>query len=288
MNNHHAHTPLFYEQILTILNQYQVKSLIDATFAEGGHGLSYAKLKFSVLGIEWDKDMYTLGLSNIEKSGLKNVQLALGNYKDISKIASNWEFTPAGAVIFDLGLSMYQLNNSSKGFSSNRQADLDLRIGSDLKLTASEFLNTAGKDEIVDVITRYVEDKHSQDLANHIFKYRLVQKINKISDLRTIISRVVVTDKEVTKLLRQLLQALRIVVNDELENIRQGFLGAIKVVRKNGLIIFLTYHSLEDRYVKLLGQELEAEVKPVGKVIKNKDYQFAKSGQLRIYEKIIN
>lgn len=283
--NNSIHTPLFYSQILDVFKKNQVNRVIDATFAEGGHGLGYAKQQFSVLGIEWDKDMYKLGMDRIKNSGLTNIKLVNGNYKDIAKLAAQMQFAPVDAIIFDLGLSMYQLDKSTKGFSSNREANLDLRIGADLELTASGFLNTAGKQEIVDVITRYVEDKTSLNIAREIFKYRLNQPINKISDLRTIIKKTASTDKQVNKLLRQVLQALRIIVNDEPNNIRQGFLGALSILKKGGLIVVLTYHSQEDRLIKLLSHELSRSIKPIDKVIKNKDYQFAKSGKLRIFKK---
>jgi len=284
--NKNSHTPLFLEQIITLLRERHADKVIDCTFGEGGHGLNLAKLGYTVLGIEWDKEMFDVGQHNIKEAKTEKVKLTLGNYKDVAVIARENHFDPVDAIIFDLGLSMYQLEHSSRGFSSQRQGDLDLRISLLLPESAKDWLNRTSRDELTDLITRYVEDKRSTILSRKLLQVREKKPFTKLDDLRKVIMQITDDEKEATKLLRQTLQALRIVVNDEMNNIKQGFSGGLTVLKKDGLLIFLTYHSLEDRLVKRLGQASRSELKPVQKVIMNKDYPFARSGKLRIYEKI--
>ena len=181
---------------------------------------------------------------------------------------------------------MYQLINSSRGFSYQRQGDLDLRISQSLPQTAKDWLNHTSRLELTDDITRYIEDKRSTALSRAILFTREKKPFSCLEDLRTVVTKITDNEKEATKLLRQALQALRIVINDEMTNIKQGFSDGLAILKPQGLLIFLTYHSLEDRVVKRLGQEYSSQLKSVQKVISNKDYQFAKSGKLRVYEKI--
>ncbi len=284
--NNNSHTPLFLKQIMALLKEYKVTKVIDGTFGEGGHGLNLAKLGYQVLGIEWDQEMYKIAQNNIKEAKTNKVKLVLGNYKNVAKIAKENHFSSVGAVIFDLGLSMYQLINSSRGFSYQRQGDLDLRISQSLPQTAKDWLNHTSRLELTDDITRYIEDKRSTALSRAILFTREKKPFSCLEDLRAVVTKITDNEKEATKLLRQALQALRIVINDEMTNIKQGFTDGLTILKPQGLLIFLTYHSLEDRVVKRLGQEYSSQLKSVQKVISNKDYQFAKSGKLRVYEKI--
>lgn len=287
MTKKSQHTPLFLKQIIALVNQYQVKRLVDATFGEGGHGLALAQLKITVLGIEADEQMYEVAKQNIQDSGLSNVQVIHGNYRDIAKIIKKAGMQPVDAIIMDLGLSMYQLKYSDKGFSSQRQGNLDLRLSEKQQTKASEIVNKSKEAQLQDLLTRYVESPYSQKLVQKILTFRQRKPINTVSDLQTVINTLGLDTYKAQNLLRQTLQALRIVVNDEFASIKQALSQLETVLAPHGLLIMLTYHSLEDRLVKQFVKKHLPHLKQVDRTIQNKDYQFAQGGKLRIYEQII-
>jgi len=279
------HTPLFLAEISELLTQRGAEKVIDATFAEGGHGISLAKQGMAVLGIEWDEEMYAVGMENIREANLKKLQLVRGNYREVEMLAKTAGFLDIDAIIFDLGLSMYQLRHSQKGFSLNRQAPIDLRIGQELELPGYEFLNKAARTELISELEGLLEDRLASKVIEKLDSYRHHKPLKTIEDLRLALVPLKLNDQQTNRLLRKLLQALRIIVNDEFENIRTAFWGGIKILKPGGLLIFLTYHSLEDRLVKRLGVEAREQVTQTQKIKSNKDYKFATSGKLRVYEK---
>lgn len=281
------HTPLFLKQIITLVNQYQVKRLVDATFGEGGHGLALARLGITVLGIEADEQMYAIAMKNIQDSPLDNVKVVHGNYRDLGKIIKKAGILPVDAVIMDLGLSMYQLKYSEKGFSSVRQGNLDLRLSDKQPTRGSEIINKSQDGQLLDLLTRYVESPDSQKLAQKILAYRQKKSIKTVSDLQMIIDSLRLDKHKAQNLLRQTLQALRIVVNDEFDSIKQALSQLPAVLSPGGLLIILTYHSLEDRLVKQYLKKQLTSFKQLEKPRQNQDYQFAKGGKLRIYEKLV-
>jgi 16S rRNA (cytosine1402-N4)-methyltransferase len=281
------HTPLFLTEISELLVKRGAKKVIDATFAEGGHGISLAKRGIEVLGIEWDEEMYEVGMENIRETKLSNCHLVKGNYREVLKLADDAGFRSADAIIFDLGLSMYQLRHSQKGFSLNREALIDLRIGSNLKLPGYEFLNKAPKTELISELEGLLEDRLASKVIERVDSFRHHRPLQTVEDLRLALAPLKLNDQQTNRLLRKLLQALRIIVNDEFENIRSAFWGGIEILAPNGLLIFLTYHSLEDRLVKRLGVEARKQLRAVQKIKSNKDYKFATSGKLRVYEKYL-
>src|SRR3989344_7020474 len=107
MMNRNVQTARFTEELTAIFKQHNVRTVVDATFGEGGHGLLLARQGYQVLGLEWDQDMYQLGGENIQQTGLeKKVTLVLGNFRNLEKLAKQNGFLPVDAVIMDLGLSM--------------------------------------------------------------------------------------------------------------------------------------------------------------------------------------
>ena len=287
MNKTNEHTPLFLQEISAFLKQRQISEVIDATFAEGGHGLSLAKAGITVLGIEADEEMFRVGQDKVKQSGLNTVSLVLDNYCNLEKIAQNQFPKKVGAIIMDLGLSMYQLKHSQRGFSDLRQASLDLRLSTKQKLTAADWLKSSPKPILEDLLTRYLESPHSLSLVKRILATRQTKPILSVSDLREVINSLGLAKKEAQSLLRQTLQALRMIVNDEFSNNQKALTAALSVLKENGLLIVLTYHSLEDRMVKQFAKKHSDKLRMIQKTKKNKDYQFAKSGKLRIYEKIV-
>jgi len=285
MNKFSYHTPLFLKQIVALLNNRQITKVIDATFGEGGHGLSLAKLGITVLGIEVDEEMFKLAKKKIEEAKVDNIKIVRGNYRDLAKLVRQKHFGLAGAVIMDLGLSMYQLENSRRGFSYRRQGNLDLRLSRGQKTTAAMILKQTPDAQLIDLFTKHIESPFSGLLVQEILSVRKRRSLQMVSDLQKVIALLKLNKYQTQDLLRQTLQGLRIIVNDEFGAITQGIKGAVSVLAPGGLLIVMTYHSLEDRLVKRLAIQNAKYLQPVNKVIQNRDYQFAKSGKLRVYAK---
>ncbi len=284
MTEQNVHTPLFLEEIIDLVRRRQIKTVLDATFAEGGHGLALARLGVTVLGLEADEEMWILAKRKIKESGLKNVTVVSGNFRNLQKIAQANGFATVGAVIIDLGLSMYQLSYSDKGFSTKRNHDLDLRLSRRQPKTGIQILNKTSEFELTDWMTRYLESPYCQKLLTQILWKRKIRPIKTVADLRELITYLNLDQRESENLLRQTLQAMRIVVNDELTSIEKALNQAKLVLIHKGLLIILTYHSLEDRLVKQFVKNNLPDFRPIFKPLQNKHYQFARSGKLRAYE----
>lgn len=279
-------TALFLAEIVALLKKLEAKKVIDATFGEGGHGVALAKLGMKVLGIEWDQHMYVYAKTKIKTMGLEPfITLEKDNFANVGKIASKNDFLEVDAVIFDLGLSMRQLKEGARGFSFKQDDFLDLRISSKLKLTAADIINSLEKQKLYDLFTKYIEDVNSGRLVDLIVQGRKNRQITKTGHLLQLMKKLNLKPESETLLMRKTLQGLRLIVNQELENLRKGFAGSVSVLRKGGLVFILTFHSLEDRIVKLFFKNREDFKSYFHKPLQNKQLAFAKSAKLRVYQK---
>jgi len=275
------HTPLFLNEIRELLHEYLVKVLVDGTFAEGGHGLTYAKEGYTVLGIEYDKELYALSKKRVEEAGV-DCTLVNGNFADLDVIVKETGVGHVDAVLFDFGISMYHLRASSRGFTMESDQELDLRADSTATHTGRDIITSYSKNQLHECIAENIESVDTGRLVDAIISYRVKKDIARTSDLWAI-SRAFSHSKHVQEaVVRGLLQALRIEVNNEEVNMKAGLQKACELLEGSGLIITITFHSREDRLVKLFFKS--TKWKPVfKKPIKHTSYAFAKSAQLRAY-----
>jgi len=280
-------TPLFLPQIIALLQAKNVQNIIDGTYGEGGHGLNLAKLKFKVLGIEWDPKMYHEAKKNIQELKLnQQIQLVNDNYRHLEAIVEKSGFLPQ-AIILDLGLSMRQIALSTRGFSIHEESVLDLRINPfETQETGAEYLNRISKNELKDFCLSYIESKEAMQIFQLMERGRLSKKLTTVADLKAIIYRLPMIKKfAAEQILRMILQGLRIVVNQEKSNLIQALQGAEKVLKKQGLLIVLTFQSFEDRTVKLFFKNNPLFLEVYKKPLFQKQYRFAKGAKLRAYVK---
>ncbi len=278
------HTPVLLQQAVEALAVKPDGKYIDATLGEGGHLLEIIKLNGRVLGIDADLKQ----IQNLESriKNLNGIKLVYGNFAEIEKIAKENNFFPVDGVIFDLGLSMRQLNEGKKGLSY-RMADekLDMRLNPDIGESASDVLNIYNEEALYEIFSKYSEDLNSRIIAKEVVKERINKKIMTVGQLTEIINKVVGDDKN--RSAARIFQALRIFVNNELENLKKGLDGARKVLKKDGRIIVISFHSLEDRIVKQFVRDNNLNLINK-KVIKgNQKLKFERSAKLRIINKIL-
>lgn len=243
-NGKNMHTPVLLQQAIEKLNIKPDGLYIDATFGEGGYSRKILNKGGKVLGIDLD----ILQILN-HKSKIPNLKLIQGNFKDIEEIAKKNNFFPVDGVVFDLGLSFRQLDEYGRGFSYKRLNDpLDMRFNQSDKKTAKDVLREKNEKELYEIFAKYGEDINSEKIAKNIINARRVLKLDKVVDLIKIIDKSL--GRVDTKTYARIFQALRIEVNNELENLKHGLAGAIKIIKPEGKIVVITFHSLEDRIVK--------------------------------------
>lgn len=273
------HRSVFLEEAIRALEVKEGKRYIDATLGGGGHTSKILKLGGKVLAIEWDDERF----KSSKFRGFKNFRLVLGNFKEIEKIAKTNNFYPVDGVLFDLGLSMEQLDSSGRGFSFKKENEpLDMRISRKLKWTAADFVNSLSAKKLYEVFARYSEEINSWPIAQAIVNARRLKEIKTVGDLRRVIDSLELKGKK-ESILRRIFQALRIKVNDELENLKQGLEGAVKILNKNGRIVVISFHSLEDRIIKQFIQKNNLKILNKKVAIKRQREKFERTAQMRVF-----
>jgi len=251
------HTPVLLQQAIENLNIKKDGLYIDATFGEGGYSKEILRRGGKVLGIDLDKeqldrhsgersDSRIVVLNNDSGQAGMTLKLIQGNFVDIERIAKENDFFPVDGVVFDLGLSMKQIEESGRGFSYNRlDESLDMRLSSDSKLTAKDLIRELREEELYEVFAKNSEEIKSKEIAYEVKKRK---RMEAVFDLIGAIDKALGFKSNSTY--ARIFQALRIEVNKELENLKKGLIGAISILKKNRRIVIVSFHSLEDRIVK--------------------------------------
>ncbi|OGH16773.1 MAG: 16S rRNA (cytosine(1402)-N(4))-methyltransferase [Candidatus Levybacteria bacterium RIFCSPHIGHO2_02_FULL_40_18] len=294
------HTPALLKEAVSALNVRPNGKYIDATIGGGGHSAEIIRRGGKVLGIDQDEDAIEYIKKN-QESGIENQELVLtrGNFKDIERIARERGFVNADGVLFDLGFSSYQMEKSGKGFSFLRDEPLDMRMSIETKLTARDIVNSASRDELYNIFSKFGEEKNAYAFCDSIVRARSIKPIETSRELAEIVARASGTHlRGVTRLhpATRVFQALRIAVNSEIDNLKEGLAGAFEILAPNGRLIVISFHSLEDRVVKLFfarlareGRAILANKKPIVPSEEEiKANRRARSAKLRILEKITN
>lgn len=264
-----AHVPVLLKEIIQVLDPRPGEFFIDGTIGNAGHGLEiYKKIipNGKLLGIDWDKKNIELIKINFEDS--PNVFLMNANYTELPKILEESNFGKADGLILDLGFSSDQLE-SGKGFSFKRDEPLDMRYNGE-GMTAAEVVNSFRKEELADIFYKYGEEKYSRKIAENIFKERKNKRIISTSELVQIIKSSVPENYEGGRIhpATRVFQALRIYVNEELDNLEIILKNLENILTVKGRVAIVAFHSLEDRLVKNYFRDLERNGK--GKILTKK------------------
>lgn len=244
------HIPVLLKQAITILNPQPGQNFVDATFGGGGYSaelLKQVKPKGKVLGI----DMDAAALANATQS--PDLILAHGNFAQLDKILEHKEFYNISGIVADIGLSSFQLDQSGRGITFQKQEPLDMRfdLSSD-EPDAKFMLNHYSLEQLTQIFQDYGEEKESKRIAQAILRARAAKQLHYTTDLTELIQQAL--PKPVQHRwqdhARRIFQALRIAVNHELENLQTFLPKALDLVNPGGRIVIVSFHSLEDRMVK--------------------------------------
>lgn len=242
------HIPVLKNEVIKYLNPRPNQNFVDCTFGQGGHSLAILekiKPKGKVLGIELDQKLYREMKKKIKE---KRLILVRNSYKNLEKIIKKRRLRVNG-ILFDLGLSSWHLEKSKRGFSFKRNEILDMRYDLENTLTAEKILNEWSEKEIEEILKKYGQERFAKKIAKEILKKR---PIKKTFELVEAIKKATPNWYQRKKIhfATKTFQALRIAVNDELENLKIALPQALEILERKGKLLVISYHSLEDKIVK--------------------------------------
>ena len=254
------HVPVLLKEVLEIFDPKPGEIFIDATINGGGHAraiLGRVGPEGRVIGIEWDSELIALLKSDAALAKAGNLTLIHANYRDVESVVPHEIRGSIKGVLFDFGYSSYHIASAGRGFSFSKDEPLDMRYNTHgAGTTAKDIVNTWPEKSIADLLREYGEERFARRIANRIAAARKTRAITKTSELVRIIESASRGPRGRIHPATRTFQALRIRINDELENIRNGLGGAARALRPGGIIIAISFHSLEDRIVKDFFREM--------------------------------
>ena len=254
------HTAVLKKEVIEYLDPKQNENFVDCTIGEGGHSediLSKNGPDGKVLGI--DLDPQQIAASQWLHVQFKDrVVLVNDSYTNIKEIVARKNFGPVNGILLDLGMSSAQLVRAQKGFSFQVDQGLDMRYNDEFNyLTAEKIVNEWPEEKIEEILKNYGEEKFAKKIAKNIVEQRKLGRIKTTFQLIEIIkdstpSSYWTTRRRVPQIhyATRTFQALRIAVNDELENIKRVLPDAVSILAPEGRLAVISFHSLEDRIVK--------------------------------------
>lgn len=255
------HISVLKEATIEALNIKEDGIYVDCTLGFAGHSSAILKrLKKGKL-YAFDQDEVARKYSeNILKSIGDNFEIIPSNFVNLKEELLKRNITSVDGIMFDLGVSSPQLDDAQRGFSFHLNAPLDMRMDRSSSLTALEVVNDYSYEELFRIIKEYGEEKYARQIAMAIEKERKQKKIETTLELVDVISNAVPQKyKRLTHPARRTFQAIRIEVNKELSVLPKALNDAIDLLKKDGIIAVITFHSLEDRICKEIFKERSKE-----------------------------
>lgn len=285
--------------------------MLTELFGGAGHSIEIAKkLKNTGMLIGIDRDEEALKASKLKLSEFTNIKYIHGNHDNMEEILQKLNIEGVDGILLDLGISSYQIDNEKRGFSYMQEnAPLDMRMDKSSSITAKEIVNKYQEEEIIRILEEYGEEKFAKKIAKNICDFRRNKEIETTGELVNIIKKSIpIKFQDNGHPAKKTFQAIRIEVNNEIEPLYNTMVSCIKNLKPQGRLCTITFHSLEDRavkmaYTKLVGnctcpKELPYCVcNPIsfGKIVNKKpiipskieqeENPRAKSAKLRIFEK---
>lgn len=255
MKETYSHRPVLLDECIEGLNIREDGIYLDGTFGRAGHSLEIVK-RLGPTGrlICIDRDQQALDEGAVKLADyLDKVTFLHGNFKDIDRLLEEAQIPFVDGMLFDLGVSSPQLDDPERGFSYQKDAPLDMRMNRDDSLTAAVVVNTWSFEEIRRVLTQYGEERFANSIAKAICRYRETEEIKTTWQLADIIRSGMPASalREKQHPAKRSFQGIRIAVNDELASIEEMLKDAIPHLSVGGRLAVISFHSLEDRIVKV-------------------------------------
>ncbi len=254
------HHPVMLNEVLEYLRPAAGMTVIDCTVGTAGHSLAMMERimpEGKLIGIDRDEESLRIAGQRLEAySG--SFDLAYSNFYDIDKVAASFGVACAGAILMDLGISSYQLSNPQRGFSFQNDGPLDMRLDRNSYISAYDLVNNLNEDEISSLLRNFGQERWHNRIASLVVRERQKSPIATTRQLSDIVLRAIPGRFRHQRLhpATRTFQAVRIAVNRELEVLGSAVNKAVDLLEKGGRICVISFHSLEDRTIKLVFREL--------------------------------
>ena len=254
------HVSVLLNECIEGLNIKPNGTYVDCTLGGAGHSSHILKnlSKDGVLvGIDQDRDALTAAKERLKD--YDNVRYVHSNFYNIDNILSDLDIEKVDGILMDLGVSSYQLDEASRGFSYMQDAPLDMRMNRDNDFSAYDIVNNYSEEQLYKIIKDYGEERFAKRIANFIVNAREINPIQTTLELVEIIKNAIPAKarREGPHPAKRTFQAIRIEVNSELKILNKTIEDGVERLYKGGRMVIITFHSLEDRIVKLKYRELE-------------------------------
>jgi len=291
------HSPVLVNEINQILAPFTSKTIIDATLGNGGHTINFLSQGATVFGIDKDQINLSITTNRIRKLSLeKNFTSILSDFTDLSLVSKKFINRPVDAILFDLGLSINQQKSTNRGFSFQDDLSLDMRLNQNQNTpTAKDIINSYSVQELFSIFSVLGQEVHSLLIAQSIVKKRQLKQFDTAKSLADfIVSIFKQNNLSIGKIhpATKIFLALKIAVNNELNNLTSALNQSLKIVKQSGWILVITFHSTEDRLVKNFIKSSKNQkiitnilkIKPDFKEIKQNP--LSRSALLRAFQKV--
>ena len=244
-----AHLPVMTAEVVEFLITRTSGLYIDCTVGAGGHArqILLNAPAGRLLGLDLDAEAIETANDALRPFS-ERVELVRANFSSLRETAEATGFEPADGVLMDLGFSSMQLDHAERGLSYANEGPIDMRLDAGSGRSAAQLIEHVHERGLVEIIRDYGEERRARPIARAIITARDNERLKTTADLAEAI--ISTKPKNRTKTLARVFQALRIAVNGELDNLREGLRQAEQVLRPGGRIVVISYHSLEDRITK--------------------------------------
>jgi len=255
------HIPVLLNETLEYLDPKPGGIYIDGTLGGAGHSSEIAKRIVPggvLIGIDQDSNAIDAATRRLE-AYKDNVIIVRDNFRNIKTIALQKGFKEVDGILLDIGVSSHQLDEKERGFSYMQDGSLDMRMDTESGLNASDIVNNSSEQELIRILRDYGEEKWAVRIAKFITEERKNSRIDTTFKLADIIQRAIpaAARRDGGHPAKRTFQALRIAVNDELQVLEEAVTNAARLLKPGGRLVVITFHSLEDRIVKKIFNNME-------------------------------
>lgn len=264
----YTHTPVLLNESLQGLNVHADGVYVDCTFGRGGHSRAILeKLGQAGCLLAFDKDPEVINTENRFLLEDPRMTFISGSFTRLEEVVQNLQLTrKVNGILLDLGVSSPQIDSAARGFSFLHDGELDMRMDNRTGMTAAEWLLHATQDEIANVLYEFGDERFARKIARAIVRQRNKNPIMRTTQLAGLVASVISGKRRVKHPATKTFQAIRIFINRELEELDAVLMQTLRVLKKNGRLLVMSFHSLEDRLVKRFmrkqakGEEVPREI----------------------------